>query len=374
MFIVGVGALTLVVVRLHQMNDLRDLSLSGYLALILVVTSVLAWIGHLQNPASTLLLLPVCGPIFFARGQLLIGDIVSGKLPVVANALLAASIAALAGLWWRMAVMHEEMAEYGRILSPGFRLKVRMTGDPVFRRENAAGTTRLEAFVRNARRLDKPMHVADAGFWERVRHWRMVIGSGRTPLLVAVVLGVWTLAMPAIFNARRGELVAFPLAMAIFVPGLIVAGVWPRRWYMLASESLRPVSRRRFILEQGAAMALELAATAAAITAAVFAAGLLLDTRDRWASPLWLALPLVAAGQVLTFGVLVWVLRYRSSWLVVVPMLLVALIDTIVMVATFALIEHRDVHNILMFAAGFAVAGVVLTADAYRRWLTTEFD
>jgi hypothetical protein len=353
-----------------------DLWLPGYLALVLIVTAAMAWMAHLQSPASVGLLILMITPVWFASGRAMLNDIVRGRSVELGYIILAVAVAALVALWWRMALLHAEMPEYARTMGPGFRLRVQMTGDPGFRRENAAGTGALEAWVRGADRLDQMANVAAAGFWQRVRHWRIVIGLGRTPIFVALVLGLWSFVMPHLTGGMRDKhsRVVLPIMLSVLLPGVIVAAVWPRRWYTLADESLRPASRRQFVREQGAAMAMELAVNWFTLTAAVVTAALLLEPSMSRLAPLWRALPLIVATQILIFGVIVWVMRYRSGWLVVVPIFLATFTGLAVMVVGGALSELKSIQPMLIAAGICAVVGVTITFDAYRRWLLTEFD
>ena len=348
----------------------------GYLALVLVAATALAAMTHFQSPLSVLLLMLLVTPIWFDGGRTMLNDTVRGRSVELGYIILAVAVAALVALWWRLALLHAEMPEYARTTGPGFRLRVQMTGDPGFRRENAAGTGALEAWVRGADRLDEVANVAAAGFWQRVRHWRIVIGLGRTPIFVALVLGMWSFVMPHLAGGMRDKhsRVVLPVMLSVLLPGIIVAAVWPRRWYTLADESLRPASRRQFVREQGAAMAMELAVNWFTLTAALVAAAVLLEQSVIRLAPLWRALPLIVAAQILMFGIIVWVMRYRSGWLVVVPIFLAMFTGLIVVVVGGALSELNSAQPLLIAAGIVAAAGVAITFDAYRRWLVTEFD
>jgi len=346
----------------------------GYLGIVLAITALLAWMGQLQTPSLIILGAAVVTPVFFADGRALFTDVLRGRAAGVGYAVLAASVAALVGLWWRLAVMSEEMPEYGRGGGVGLRLKVRMTGDPAFQRENAAGASRIESFVRQARRFDAVPNIAAAGFWPRAGHWRFVIGTGRMPIFVALVLGLWVPLLQATTTKPDvGIIVA--LVSASFVPGLMFAATWPRRWYVLGDESLRPASRRQFIREHGAAMAMEYAITWAWITAAPFASAVLFASwPQRVFEQLMVALPMMAAVQALIFAILVWILRFRAGWLVIVPIFLVTGVGVAALIVGAAIAEARNVNAAMLFTLLVAVAGVGITLDAYRRWLVTEFD
>jgi hypothetical protein len=332
--------------------------------------------GHLQSPKMFIVLSFIVSPACFGKGREMLNDVVHGSAPGLEYTLLAVAVASLVGLWWRLGLMHAEMPEYSRTMGPGLRLRVQMTGDPAFSRENAAGAGPIESWIRHSKRLDKIDNISAAGFWQRVRHWRVVIGLGRMPIFVAVSLGLWCFILPQIAGSStdKTSAVVLPIAISLMVPGAMVAAVWPRRWYVIAGESLRPVSRRQFVREQGAAMALEMAMTWLSITIITFAGGLLLLPLDLRSSALWRAVPMIAAGQVITFGVIVWVLRYRNGWMVVVPMILSMIVTASVLVLGGILAQAGTSAPTLIAAALIAFAGAAITFDAYRRWLTTEFD
>jgi hypothetical protein len=165
-----------------------------------------------------------------------------------------------------------------------------------------------------------------------------------------------------------------PISLSVLVPGVIVAAIWPRRWYTLGDESLRPASRRQFVREQGAAMALEMGVTWLLLTTALYAGAMLLEPSRVLVSRLCQALPIIISAQILTFGAIAWVMRYRSGWLVVAPVFLATFTGMSVLVVGGALSELDRVQPMLLASVIFAAAGVGIAFDAYRRWLTTEFD
>jgi hypothetical protein len=70
----------------------------------------------------------------------------------------------------------------------------------------------------------------------------------------------------------------------------------------------------------------------------------------------------------------VWVTRYRSGWLVIVPILLATFTGLAVLVIGGTLAQLGDIRPMLLAAVIFAAVGLAIAFDAYRRWLTTEFD
>jgi hypothetical protein len=356
-----------------------EVSWAGYLTLLMLVTAAMAWMTHLQSPLAVTLTLGGGALLATSPGMRFVQNILEGRQRDVANVVLSVSVTAIVLLFWRLSRMHEEMAEYARITSAGLRLKVAMTGDRVFRREARADSTRVEEFIRATSRLDQVKNVYDAGFWRRVQHWRAVVGLGRAPIFVAVMLAIWTFTLPLIVSDRSSSRYIIAVALATMVPGLMVTAIWPRRWYVLADESLRPATRRRFLLEQCTAMALELFAAVALITTAVLLATMLLGAVSpiREAVPpsnVWRALPVLVAGQILVFGINLWILRFRAGWVILLPMIATTCISAPLLIAMALLDRRGGWGDSLLVALILAVTGLGITFDAGRRWIVTEFD
>jgi hypothetical protein len=356
-----------------------EVSWAGYLTLLMLVTAAMAWMTHLQSPLAVTLTLAGGALLATPPGMRFVQDIFEGRQRDVANVVLSVSVAAIVLLFWRLSRMHEEMAEYTRITSAGLRLKVSMTGDRVFRREARADANRAEEFIRATNRLDQVENVFRASFWRRVQHWRAVVGLGRAPIFVAVMLAIWTFALPLIVSDRSSSRYIIAVALATIVPGLMVTAVWPRRWYVLADESLRPATRRQFLLEQCTAMALELFTAVALITTAVVVSMMLLSVvspiRDVVPpSNVSRAFPVLVAGQMLIFGINLWILRYRAGWVILLPMIMTTCISAALLLVMVMLDRRGGWGASLLVALILTVTGLAITFDAGRRWLVTEFD
>ena len=87
----------------------------------------------------------------------------------------------------------------------------------------------------------------------------------------------------------------------------------------------------------------------------------------------WLMLALTLAAQVTIWALGAWLLRYRA-----VPMLLATGAAFAIMCAIVAVAWNTRQFLGPMYLAGVALlltlVGVVLVADAYRRWLRTDLD
>jgi hypothetical protein len=284
-------------------------------------------------------------------------------------------------LGWRLAVMHEEMGEYWRVESVRLANRPQTSGDPRHRRSALAETGPLNEFLRRAASFDHVRNIFAAGFWTRVRHWRRVAGVGRLnwvggAMFLAFLLVMHLSNIKPSKGEQLGVLIVVPMMLSLVMPAIFTMTTWLQRWNSLAVESLRPVrSRGHFLCEQGAALALDLAIVWTSITAGLFATALVYH-------PSWLATWMFAssvlrsaAAQVFVYAATLWMLRYRNRpWLGFVTF--VGALLLVAVTTGWAIHAPKGTLNTPspMVSAAFVAVGVIIIADAYRRWLKTDFD
>jgi hypothetical protein len=160
------------------------------------------------------------------------------------------------------------------------------------------------------------------------------------------------------------------------MPTIFTVTSWPQRWNLLAVESLRPVeSRGRFLREQGAALALDMAIVWASITAGTFAMALIFLPSALFSPAMAGILLRIAAAQVWLFAVNAWMLRYRDRrWLGFLTF--VGALTTMAVLTGRAIDGPKGALNTPSpaFSAVIALIGVLIACDAYRRWLRTDLD
>jgi hypothetical protein len=276
------------------------------------------------------------------------------------------------------------------------KLRALSTGDPASR---YGAQPRNNWFERVARRRDRftapPRVIASASLVHRVNHWRLVTMGGWRPAALGIGMGLFGAALLAslIFlqGGKPGE--DFPLAGALLFPPLIapacVCGLLlPRRWFTLSDELLRPAARRRFILEMGLALACDLLSvwlwcTAACLLIAytVFILGgydatgpfrrgnTFLDTLPELAAGIGWSL----ASQLLAFGIIVTVLRWRSGILSLLALLPVSMCFVFPALLVWFMQKQIGLNYAPLLAAVATFAtGAALTRRAYSRWRRTE--
>jgi hypothetical protein len=386
-FLVGAVVFSLFIVAHRQHAAIASgwpkipLSYSGFLAAVLLAAAAMAWSTHLQS-AVFIFGSIIAGMIFVTpHGQALLMTVLTGGSLALAWATIAASTAALLALGWRQAALHEEMREYWTVEGIRAGHRIQSTGDQRYRRVAAAETGAFNAFLRGADRLEDVRNIFAAGFWPRVRHWRRASGMSRLGWLAGGMFLPFLLYLSwfeggASRDDQNFLLIVMPGLLSMTMPVLFTATLWPEQWNVMRVAFLRPVaSRARFVGEQGTAMACDLATTWASVTLGVFATTLIMRPAAMISPTVAAILLFSAAGQVWFFGVAVWVLRLRNQrWVAFIAFFGSLMLMGILLARQMD--GRRGMINMPspLIAGLIALAGLLIAADAYRRWLRTDLD
>jgi hypothetical protein len=211
--------------------------------------------------------------------------------------------------------------------------------------------------------------------WSRVCRWQVGMLTGRPAVLAGLPLLLYFFLLTWMTGTTRGmPLVSFPIMFVSFVPaGFVGMSLWQRRLFVLPRESLLCVDRPTYLKQVGMAAMLNqfqlwLGMVVLLLVWWQWAASELPAIRIAY------TLAFSALLQPALFGVCVWILRLRSRMLVAIVAMVV--FQVAVFSAVFA--GQMDIVSkgavVLLVAAIFAVLGLVLTWDGYRRWLVTDFD
>ena len=155
----------------------------------------------------------------------------------------------------------------------------------------------------------------------------------------------------------------------IFTPVFCVAMVWQQHRQLAAIELLRPAERSHFLVEMGLTYAYRVAMECMWANIAWCALAYVLAAGSPDWGQMFERLVVMAALQVLTFGLAIWVMRY--VWFT----FLAAMVIFLAALAIFSpLIDWRtaSLSTLLWLAPGIVGAGALITWDAYRRWMQTD--
>jgi hypothetical protein len=209
-----------------------------------------------------------------------------------------------------------------------------------------------------------------AGFWARAYAWSQV-GGGLVvkSLLIVAVMMVVAACILSRYLPRDVPIIPFLAVWPEFICTVIIPMSWMGVWRNLAGDSLRPIDRRSFLREIGAALAIQYAQGWAIFsTTAIIVCCL---CRHDFLSGHMVATLLISslALQVFNFAACVWLLQWRS------PGLLTGFVYVMgIVVLPFAMLVGQD-NPLSALGAGAVVLGAIgvyIAAEAWHCWQTTE--
>ena len=334
-------------------------------ATLWMLLSMSGWISWLALIGWTLLI--------FDPGKDCAQLLVSGKFEYQSMGILAVGVAlALLG-GTRLVRLNEDMSEYRWIRWNSATGKLETSGpqvvqDPLLQKlKSWLKDSQMASLTRHAQR-------ASVSRWSRVRRWQVGMLSGWSAVLGSVLLLLNCLAVTWIVGNNRVPVIAFLVMFVSIMPVFLVGmALWPRRLLVLPRELLMCVDRPTYLKQVGMAAALK------QLQVWVGMAGPLLlwwwwAAQSMSPTTIGYLLATSALLQPALFGATVWILPYRSRIPVLTGCVMASQAVAISAVLA-AQSEWASAVRILLFVAAIvAVLGLIATWDAYRRWLTTDFD
>jgi hypothetical protein len=288
--------------------------------------------------------------------------------------LLAAGICSIAGtLAWLLQMSEENPGYFGRLDPRSYPRRDPSTDDAHARAEFwKALAWRLVAPPE--RQVQLWPQWGQGSLWQRIRLWRVghvawfPLGLLPESFAYLLVYGVGVMS-PA--GQQRSILVKGSAFLILFFPvWMVVNSMWQQR-KTAAIESLRPVGRSQYLIDTGLAYAYGMAVEWGLNSIAWCGLAYVLVSAD-WSEMLSVVV-LTAAFQVLFFGLTAWVIRYLrfTTFATLFAFGIAGLFLTFIIPIPWAT-GIASVGALRWVTPGIAVAGALITWDAYRRWMRTE--
>lgn len=228
---------------------------------------------------------------------------------------------------------------------------------------------RMASVTRHARR-------ASDSQWSRICRWQ-------TEMVVGLPFWFWMLGMLIFVHALRwlptnpGRPVTLAMLgttsyILIVAPTMFAGGIYRWRMFKLGYESSLPVKRKSYIRQLGIAAALSHFQLWGGMSAVLMSWWLLAGPRPLPLATLAGVLAFSAAFQIAVFGLMVWTSRYRSR--AMVGAVLGVLLPAAYIMQLLWIMPPPLPYQVMWIAGGVVVAGLLITYDAYRRWLVADFD
>jgi len=296
-------------------------------------------------------------------GRGCVQQLVSGHFEYQAVGILAVGVVMVLLGGIRLIRLNEDMPEYRwlKVIGP------QLTRHSIMQRLTlAAEDKRMARLTRHAQR-------ASVSRWSRVCRWQagMFTGWSAIYFCLAMLIGVSLAAW--ITNKAPTHWIAVMALFGPVVPGGLVCAALSRRRELLPREFLMGVDRASYLKQVGMAAALSQLQMWLGMTT-VSVLWWCCVVQQPLSVTVANVLAFSALSQISFFGLNVWLLRFRSpialflGWMVFFPVVAGATIGIELGPAS------SEWPIVLLLAAIFAVLGLVLTWDAYRRWLVADFD
>jgi hypothetical protein len=382
--VAAVAALVFAVLLPAVLAHVLGQDLIGLVAVVLLLYAAVLWVIVTGTTWTCFAMVAGFIALFGTEpGRAWFRELVSGQREPQAAALLAlgALTTLLAGV--RLVRLNEDM--------PGFHTELQWNWDwSKMTRQQRRGDGRFLPGLRDwiaerqMARLTRLARQAPASRWSRICRWQVGMAAGWSlwfwifGTLIYVHFLVWWIstrtgkaAAPEIGAAREIGMASFVLTLMPTVAA--IGGVFQWRNFNGGQTLLLPVERKTYIRQLGAAAALSHFQLWAGMSVALLLWLLLLGAGPLQPAMLAGVLAFSAAFQVVVFGAAVWTARYRSRAL---GGLVLGLLFAATQPMQWWLVSSRGQFPCeVAWIAGIAAAlGLLITLDAYRRWLAADFD
>ena len=356
------------------MTHLRSVGLA---ALITLVFGLMFW-SVLMQSVWMILLLPIQIAISFSEStQIALALIVSGRFEAQAVGLLAVGAALIFLTGLRLARLDEDMPAYHSPMRAGWAGRYQMSG------QTQAGAGILPRALQdrfmenNMARWTNHARRASASSWSRVCRWQVGMLTGWTAwLLPIVLLFFFAITVWMIGHDLQKAGAVFPLMMlSMMLPGMFWGSIWRGRIPMLGRELLLPVDRPSYVRQLGMAVAVNQLQLMAGMSIGTTFWIFLTARQSLSFTNLAFVLGIFTLLQPWFFGVGVWFLRYRNLGMQMGGFI-GAVYVSMIPAALYAAPGPLDIwrYSALPVAGIVALLGLLITYDAYRRWLVADFD
>jgi hypothetical protein len=198
----------------------------------------------------------------------------------------------------------------------------------------------------------------------RIARWSAVSNGSRGMWIIGLLIAIPSLA-GSLFELHNAAL-ALPLLWVF--PGPLIIGIAWRHRVHFGYKSLYPLSRSTFLIEQG----LVSASQWAQIWIPMALVTLVLNvafTGPATLPALLMNIALAGANQLLIFAITLWLMRFSSFPLLLLPVTLASMFWPMTLIFSKS-ITASPYMGLLITALLFVSAAVLY--DAYRRWMITD--
>lgn len=299
-------------------------------------------------------------------------EMLNGQEPGMAWSLISASVAGTALLFHRLATLTEDDPEFGRV----------MPMDPWDRSAFASRTRNRSLFHQRptfislmtgaaSLRLDSITTKPARTMWQRVALLRLADDAPMNIgwFVFATTTAVFMITLMLYSHGTRLQAFALLLSLATAVVWIAQLGATASRWSRLGYESLRPQTRRQWVIENGLSIIISGMLLQSSILPLSVNLAILLFGKSLSPELIGCGLLLILSRHILIFGLWFWVASFRSTFLSAIAGFgLVLILTPSSITFPYPSFGWWTTQSLLILSGIVSVAGIALCWMAYRRW------
>ncbi len=373
--VAAVAAMTFAVVLPSLLALYLGWSSIGLVAVMVLLLGAHLWGTVTNQHVVGSVMMAGCLAIFLMQScRTWFRELLVGQLEIQAFTLLGLGtvITVLAAI--RFVRLNEDMPQYYRGTQFGREAKQRTRQAS---RDEGRIVSGLPDWINDKEmaRLTRMASRAPKSLWSRICRWQVGMVAGWSFWIWVLTAPIFACTLTWLVSMRAESMIGMVYCVAFVLPaGATIHGV---RRFKSGSGMLLPVQRNSYIRQVGSALALSHFQFWAGMCAVAFVWWLLVAPVRPQFILLANVLAFSAASQIALFGAVAWMARYRSKASLACVWSMLILVWMAVqtgLVSLSKLSSGQSLLEAIWIAGSVALIGLVITIDAYRRWLATDFD
>jgi hypothetical protein len=299
-------------------------------------------------------------------------EMLNGQQPGMAWSLISAAMAGAALLFHRLATLAEDDPEFGKVI-PMNPWDLSAAASRTRNRNRLQHQARFKNFLTApaSQRLDRITIRPATTLWQRVALLRLADDTPVNLVWFAFVMGMAIVIMSLPLSSPNGlqQVFVFLLSPVTAIAWMVPLSATVSRGSRLGYESLRPQTRRQWVIENGLSIIINGMTVHLSIIALSLIVAISLLGKELSAQLVVCGLPFVLSRQILIFGLWFWVASFRSTVMHAIGAIgLISILTPSIIAFPYPSLGWWTIQSLLILSGIVASIGLALCWMAYRRW------
>lgn len=299
-------------------------------------------------------------------------EMLNGQQPRMAWSLISAAMAGAALLFHRLATLTEDDPEFEKVI-PMNPWDLSAAASRTRNRNRLQHQARFKNFLTApaSQRLDRITIRPATTLWQRVALLRLADDTPINLVWFAFVMGMAIVIMSLPLSSPNGlqQVFVFLLSPVTAIAWMVPLSATVSRRSRLGYESLRPQTRRQWVIENGLSIIINGMTVHLSIIALSLIVAISLLGKELSAQLVVCGLPFVLSRQILIFGLWFWVASFRSTVMHAIGAIgLISILTPSIIAFPYPSLGWWTIQSLLILSGIVASIGLALCWMAYRRW------